>query len=131
MPSASSDRHTVKPWLANRTTVSGTIVDLAPERLPLIGDGGRRSWMGSNPTSSLFIDHNEHVVAVTELPIDAMGARGGIRRVETIDPGYHVARWTDANLAYVAVSDMEEKALDEFVHVFRGGGGPATGPTPP
>ena len=34
-------------------------------------------------------------------------------------------------LAYVAVSDMDEKALDEFVHVFRGGGGPAAGPTPP
>ena len=33
---ASSDRHTVKPWLADRTTVSASIVDLAP-RFPLVG----------------------------------------------------------------------------------------------
>jgi anti-sigma factor RsiW len=125
---ASSDRHTVKPWLANRTTVSGTIVDLAPEGFPLIG--GRVTIVDRVPTPTLVYRHNEHVVAVTELPIAAKGARGGTGGVETID-GYHVARWTDANLAYVAVSDMDEKALDEFVHVFRGGGGPATGPTSP
>ena len=124
---ASSDRHTVKPWLANRTTVSGTIVDLAPEGFPLVG--GRVTIVDRVPTPTLVYRHNEHVVAVTELPVDAKPARetGGI---ETID-GYHVARWSDANLAYVAVSDMDEKALGEFVEAFRGGGGPAIDPTRP
>jgi anti-sigma factor RsiW len=73
--------------------------------------------------------HNEHVVAVTELPADAKLTRGA-GGIETID-GYHVARWLDANLAYVAVSDMDEKALGEFVEVFRRGGGPATEPVRP
>jgi anti-sigma factor RsiW len=81
------------------------------------------------PTPTIVYRHNEHVVAVTELPADAKVARG-TGGIETID-GYHVARWSDPNLNYVAVSDMDEKALDEFVYVFRGGGGPATGPTPP
>jgi anti-sigma factor RsiW len=125
---ASSDRHTVKPWLANRTTVSGTIVDLAPEGFPLVG--GRVTIVDRVPTPTLVYRHNEHLVAVTELPVDAKGARGGPSGVETID-GYHVARWADANLAYVAVSDMDEKALDEFVEVFRRGGGPATEPVHP
>ena len=91
---ASSDRHTVKPWLANRTTVSGTIVDLAPEGFPLVG--GRVTIVDRVPTPTLVYRHNEHVVAVTELPIDAKGPRG-TGAIETID-GYHVARWADANL---------------------------------
>ena len=124
---ASSDRHTVKPWLANRTTVSGTIVDLAPEGFPLVG--GRVTIVDRVPTPTLVYRHNEHVVAVTELPVDAKLARG-TGEIETLD-GYHVARWSDANLAYVAVSDMDEKALGEFIEAFRRGGGPATEPAKP
>ena len=119
---ASSDRHTVKPWLANRTTVSGTIVDLAPEGFPLVG--GRVTIVDRVPTPTLVYRHNEHVVAVTELPVDAKLARG-TGGIETID-GYHVARWSDANLAYVAVSDMDEKALGEFVEAFRKAQKPAS-----
>jgi anti-sigma factor RsiW len=124
---ASSDRHTVKPWLANRTTVSGTIVDLAPEGFPLVG--GRVTIVDRVPTPTLVYRHNEHVVAVTELPADAKVARG-TGGIETID-GYHVARWSDPNLNYVAVSDMDEKALGEFIEAFRRGGGPATEPAKP
>jgi anti-sigma factor RsiW len=124
---ASSDRHTVKPWLANRTTVSGTIVDLAPEGFPLIG--GRVTIVDRVPTPTLVYRHNEHVVAVTELPVDAKGVRAS-NAIETID-GYHVARWVDANLAYVAVSDMDEKTLVDFVTAFRQAQKPASeGPAP-
>jgi anti-sigma factor RsiW len=124
---ASSDRHTVKPWLANRTTVSGAIVDLGAEGFPLVG--GRVSIVDRVPAPTLVYRHNEHVVAVTELPVDAKGARGK-SGIETID-GYHVVRWSDANLAYVAVSDMDEKALSEFVEAFQRGGGAATEPSRP
>jgi len=123
---ASSDRHTVKPWLADRTTVSASIVDLAP-RFPLVG--GRVAVIDRIPTPTLVYRHNEHLVAVTELLLSAKRARG-TGGIETID-GYHVARWSDANLAYVAVSDMDETALGEFVTAFRRGGAPATEPTRP
>jgi anti-sigma factor RsiW len=123
---ASSDRHTVKPWLADRTTVSASIVDLAP-RFPLVG--GRVAVIDRIPTPTLVYRHNEHLVAVTELPLSPKGPRGS-GAIDTID-GYHVARWSDANLAYVAVSDMDETALGEFVEAFRRGGGPATEPSRP
>jgi anti-sigma factor RsiW len=112
---ASSDRHTVKPWLAGRTTVSADIVDLAAQGFPLAG--GRVAVIDRIPAPTLVYRHNEHMVAVTELPLDAKGARGG-EGIETVD-GYHVARWSDANLAYVAVSDMDEKTLTDFLAAFR------------
>jgi anti-sigma factor RsiW len=112
---ASSDRHTVKPWLAGRTTVSADIVDLASQGFPLAG--GRVAVVDRIPAPTLVYRHGEHLVAVTELPLDAMGARAA-RGIETID-GYHVARWSDANLAYVAVSDMDERTLADFVQAFR------------
>jgi anti-sigma factor RsiW len=117
---ASSDRHTVKPWLAPRTTVSADIVDLAAQGFPLAG--GRVAVVDKIPAPTLVYRHGEHLIAVTELPLDAAGARGG--GIETVD-GYHVARWTDANLAYVAVSDMDEKTLREFVAAFRKARAPA------
>ena len=119
---ASSDRHTVKPWLASRTTVSADIVDLAPRGFPLAG--GRVAVVDHVPAPTLVYRHNEHLVAVTELPLDARGARGG-GGIETV-AGYHVARWSDANLAYVAVSDMDEKTLAEFLTAFRKAAGQAS-----
>jgi anti-sigma factor RsiW len=124
---ASSDRHTVKPWLGDRTTVSASIVDLAPEGFPLVG--GRVAIVDRVPAPTLVYRHKEHIVAVTELPFDRGGPRaaGGI---ETID-GYHVARWSDPNLSYIAVSDMDEKTLADFVTAFRQAQKPASeGPAP-
>jgi anti-sigma factor RsiW len=119
---ASSDRHTVKPWLAGRTTISAAIVDLAPQGFPLAG--GRVAIVDRIPTPTLVYRHNEHLVAITELPPGVPGARSG-GPIQTID-GYHVVRWSDANLAYVAVSDMDEQTLAEFVAAFRQVGKPAS-----
>jgi anti-sigma factor RsiW len=124
---ASSDRHTVKPWLADRTTVSASIVDLAPEGFPLVG--GRVAIVDRIPAPTLIYRHNEHLVALTELPLDVSRARAA-GAIETID-GYHVARWADANLAYIAVSDMDEKTLADFITAFRQAQKPASeGPAP-
>ena len=124
---ASSDRHTVKPWLADRTTVSASIVDLAPKGSPLVG--GRVAIVNRVPAPTLVYRHNEHLVALTELPLDVSRARAA-GAIETID-GYHVARWADANLAYIAVSDMDEKTLADFITAFRQAQKPASeGPAP-
>jgi anti-sigma factor RsiW len=124
---ASSDRHTVKPWLADRTTISASIVDLAPEGFPLVG--GRVAIVDRIPAPTLVYRHNEHLVAVTELPLDLRGSRAA-GAIETIN-GYHVARWSDTNLAYLAVSDMDLKTLGEFVEAFRRGGSAPTEPARP
>jgi anti-sigma factor RsiW len=111
---ASSDRHTVKPWLAARATVSVEIADLSQQGFSL--EGGRIAIVDRIPVPTLVYRKREHLIAVTELPTTVAGARGG-SAIETID-GFHVARWTDANLSYVAVSDIDEKDLAAFVKAF-------------
>ncbi len=124
---ASSDRHTVKPWLATRTTVSASIVDLAAEGFPLAG--GRVSIIDRIPAPTLVYRDKEHFIAVTELP---RGGGGGSAKpqIEAID-GYHVARWSDAELSFVAVTDADEAALAKFVSIFREARKPANGETSP
>ncbi len=111
---ASSDRHTVKPWLASRATIGAEIVDLAPQGFALAG--GRIAIVERIPAPTLVYRLREHLIAVTELPLGQPGARGD-GAIETID-GFHVARWSDANLSYVAVSDIDEKDLAAFVDAF-------------
>jgi anti-sigma factor RsiW len=111
---ASSDRHTVKPWLAARATVSAEIADLGQEGFAL--EGGRIAIVDRVPAPTLVYRRREHLIAVTELPLSVAGGRGGA--METID-GFHVARWSDANLSYVAVSDVDEKDLAAFVAAFK------------
>lgn len=50
-------------------------------------------------------------------------SRGG-GAIETVD-GFHVARWSDANLSYVAVSDIDENELAAFAEAFRAAQKPA------
>ena len=111
---ASSDRHTVKPWLATRATIAAEIVDLAPQGFTLAG--GRIAIVDRIPAPTLVYRHREHLIAVTELPLGRPSAREGA--IETID-GFHVARWSDANLSFVAVSDIDETELADFVEAFR------------
>ena len=118
---ASSDRHTVKPWLAAHATVSAQIADLAPEGFAL--EGGRIAVVDRVPAPTLVYRKREHLIAVTELPAAIAGARDGAK-METID-GFHVARWSDANLSYVAVSDIDENELAAFAEAFRAAQKPA------
>jgi anti-sigma factor RsiW len=112
---ASSDRHTVKPWLAAHATVSAQIADLAEQGFTL--EGGRVAIVDRVPAPTLVYRRREHMIAVTELPLAIAGAGAG-SAIETID-GYHVARWSDPDLSYVAVSDIDEKDLAAFVEAFR------------
>ena len=109
---ASSDRHTVKPWLASRVPLGAAVVDLADEGYPLAG--GRIDIVGRTPVATLVYRRREHVIAVSELP------RGGSEGRETFE-GFHVAKWTDAERSYIAVSDIDTGELESFISAFKKG----------
>jgi anti-sigma factor RsiW len=108
---ASSDRHTVKPWLAARVTLGAQVIDLAPAGYPLAG--GRIDIVDHAPVPTLVYRRREHFISVSELPLrDARSWRGAVE-------GYHVESWADAERAYVAVSDIDAPELADFAEAFR------------
>ena len=108
---ASSDRHTVKPWLAARAPIGAFVPDLASAGYPLLG--GRIDIVDGRPVPTLVYRRREHLIAVSELPLSA--AEGGAAAFE----GYHVERWRDRERAYVAVSDLDAGELSAFAAIFR------------
>ena len=112
----SSDRHVVKPWLAGRAPLAVAALDLASSGFPLAG--GRVEVIDGKVVPTLVYRRREHRIDVTELPLS--GHDSGILRVDSFE-GYHLARWSDADRAYVAVTDLPQTELADFVTLFRAG----------
>jgi anti-sigma factor RsiW len=122
---ASSDRHTVKPWLVAHAPLGVEVADLANKGYPLAG--GRIAVVGATPVPTLVYQRREHWIALTELPL-SLGDGGLEAREGTLD-GFHLIRWADRERAYVAVSDIDADELAAFAAAFRtaaaAGGGEA------
>lgn len=111
---ASSDRHTVKPWLDARLGVSPPAPDLAKEGFALVG--GRVEVIAEQPVPVLVYRHNEHLITLVAKP-----QNGGAvdAPVDLSAGGFSLVRWSDRAFAYWAISDMERPELDDFAARFR------------
>ena len=103
---ASSDRHTVKPWLARKVPQSPDVVDLTPSGFPLIG--GRVDVIDGDPVATVVYGHAKHLVSLMTFakPIK-LPADSGVA-------GFHLRSWSEGGLTYVAVSDIPESELASF-----------------
>jgi anti-sigma factor RsiW len=111
---ATSDRHTVKPWLAGKIAGATTVVDLKADGFPLVG--GRVDVVGKTPVATLVYQRREHQIALSEMP-GVAGASSTPRR-ESRD-GFALIEWDDGGRHYAAVSDMPPSELDAFAEAFR------------
>jgi anti-sigma factor RsiW len=110
----SSDRHTVKPWFNGRISNSPRVVDLAKDGFPLIG--GRVDVLGRTPVSTLVYRRAKHLISLTSVPADgAFAFSNSPRRIN----GYNIVRWTENDVSYWAISDLEPKELEIFAQRFR------------
>ena len=109
----STDRHTVKPWFAGRVDLAPKVKDLADRGYPL--SGGRVDDVSGRRAAVLAYAHGKHEVDlfVWVASAPAPGVTMCVSR------GYHVARWTEGDLGYAAVSDMGEDELRAFVDLIR------------
>jgi anti-sigma factor RsiW len=108
---ASSDRHTVKPWLAGRLAISPTVFDLTADGFPLLG--GRIDVINGQPVPTLVFKRDKHMISLTEWQTkDAIKSVGASR-------GYNIVEWREGDLTFVAVSDIQLDELQAFERLFK------------
>lgn len=107
---ASSDRHTVKPWLANKLTYSPVVRDFKDEGFPLLG--ARVEMLGSNPVAALIYGRREHRIAVFVAPSGQLPA---VASMSASEHGYNAIGWHDGAFDHLAVSDLNQGELHTFI----------------
>jgi anti-sigma factor RsiW len=107
---ASSDQHTVKPWLSSKLDFSPNVTDLAAAGFPL--RGGRLDYMNDRPVAVLVYGRRQHLIDLFIWPEDTAADKAPPRTFSK--RGLNVLHWTAAGMTYWAVSDVAEADLQEF-----------------
>lgn len=114
MDVVSTDQHTVKPWFDGRLDYAPPVKDLAVQGFPLVG--GRLDYLAGRPVAALAYRRAQHVIDLYVWP-----------RLSGLDPspgsgersGYNVVRWSQDDMVFWAVSDLNKAELAEFVQRWR------------
>ena len=106
---ASSDRHTVKPWLSARLDYSPPVVDAAGAGFALLG--ARLERLDGHDMAVLVYQHRQHRIDVMVRP-EAHAALGLAATVR----GFNVVSASGADMQWLAVSDLNSAELADFLH---------------
>jgi anti-sigma factor RsiW len=104
---ASSDQHTVKPWLSARLPYSPPVPDLSAQGFQLAG--ARLDRARGQPVAVLVYQRRQHVIDAYVWP-----ARGGVKAAEFTHDGFHLARFAAGEMAFWVVSDLNRNELKDF-----------------
>lgn len=110
----STDQHTVKPWFDGRLNYAPPVKDLSAQGFPLIG--GRLDYLAGRAVAALGYRRAQHIIDLYVWPssshIDTPPGTGERN-------GYNFVRWTQDEMVFWAVSDLNRPELDDFVQRWR------------
>jgi mycothiol system anti-sigma-R factor len=110
---ASSDQHTVKPWLDVKLDFAAPVVDLSGDGFPLIG--GRLDYLDNHSAAALVYQRRKHFINLFIWPTTPADSKEQ-KVVER--EGYHLVHWADGDFTYWAVSDVNIIDLETFKRSF-------------
>lgn len=113
---ATSDQHTVKPWLSARLDLSPVVKDFAAEGYPLVG--GRLDYLDGHRAAAIVYRRDKHIINLFAFVSDD---RSDAAPHMVSRDGFNVIRWRMGGLTYVAVSDVEAAQLRAFVRLVERG----------
>jgi anti-sigma factor RsiW len=109
---ASSDQHTVKPWLSARLPYSPPVADFSGEGFVLAG--ARLEYIGGQPVAVLVYKRRQHTVDLFVWP-----ARS-VTSLRSEKSGFNIERFSAGGLEFWAVSDVNRKELEDFARLVSG-----------
>ncbi|MDH6230376.1 anti-sigma factor RsiW [Mesorhizobium soli] len=113
---ASSDRHTVKPWLDARIGMSPPTVDLSKDGYVLLG--GRVDVIENRPVPALVYQLRKHLITLIAAPRESGSEPVPVAK-DLSTGGFSLIHWTEGAFSYWAISDISASELQEFVTRFR------------
>ncbi|HEY6967562.1 MAG TPA: anti-sigma factor [Burkholderiales bacterium] len=101
---ASSDQHTVKPWLSARLPYSPPVADLSAEAFELVG--ARLDHADGRPVAVLVYKRRQHIIDAYVWP-----ARDSVKSSELTRDGFHLVRLGAGDWSWWLVSDLNRNEL--------------------
>ena len=120
----STDQHTVKPWFIGKLDFSPPVYDLAGQGFELIG--GRLDYVNNRQVAALVYRYRKHIINLFIWPAADRKHISAVSEKQL--QGYAASVWTQADMQFWAVSDINEKDLGHFSQLLRTAVGASAGP---
>ena len=109
---ASSDQHTVKPWFDGKIDFAPVVRDFSADGFPLVG--GRLDYLDGRTVVALVYKRKKHPINLFVTPASG---KGNTSPTLASRRGYNVFSWTNTEMKYWAVSDLNQAELRQFTQL--------------
>ena len=119
---ASSDQHTVKPWLSARLDYSPPVADAPVPGASLLG--GRVDYLDGRPVAAMVYRQRQHLIDAYVWPT----AQRDAAMQSPAQHGFNLVHWAHGGMSFWIVSDINRDELAAFAQALAQADAAARGP---